>query len=142
MNSATQKNWKLMLTSQNSLMAFRLQIVQGQITEHHGLGVWGHAESWLVGGEVRVMNNVFWSWGQFWGLFQTPSVWCHGKVVVGGRISFHLRAQELKQNLGQDVSFSPPEIWTLWPLVRSRLLSSAALGIADYWEGGGKGKKG
>lgn len=42
------------------------------------------------------------------------------------RRSFHLRAQELKHNLGEDVISSLPEVQTLWLLVKSRLWSSVA----------------
>ena len=80
------------------------------------------------------MKHFFRSWGQLWSLCWCPSVWFHGKVV---RVLFHLRAQELKHNLGHDVIFIVPEVQTLWPLVRAGLLSSAASVVADY--GGGEG---
>lgn len=38
----------------------------------------------------------------------------------------HLRVQELKHNLGEDVIFSLPEVQTVCPLVRVGPLSSAA----------------
>lgn len=48
------------------------------------------------------------------------------------RGSFYLRVQELKLNFGQGAMFRLPEGQTLRPLVRSRLLSSAASRVADF----------
>lgn len=102
--------WKIACPERGELMsqragfptACRLQILQGKIGRHRGLGVRGRAGSWLVGGEMRIINHACRSRGQFRGLLRRPSVWSHGKVARG---SFHLRARELKHNLSQDVIF-------------------------------------
>ena len=84
-----------------------------------------------VKGEEKVINYVFRSSGELQGLFLCPSEWSHGKV----RELFHPRAVELKHNLGQDVTFSLSQVWTLWPWTRSQLSSSAASGVADHFGG-------
>lgn len=63
---------------------------------------------------------------------QCTFVHYHGKVV---RKSFHLKAQELKHKLGQVVVLSLPEVHPV-TVSQLRLLSSAALGTADYPGGG------
>lgn len=40
MNGSTQENGKLMFKSPNSLTACRLQLIQGKVTRHCGLGLW------------------------------------------------------------------------------------------------------
>ena len=103
MNGVTKENRMLMLKSPHSLMACRLQITEGKITRHRGLG--GSGSSWELIGQrrVRILNHFFSSWGQLWGLFQHPSVWSHGKVARG---SSQLRSQKRKHDLGQHVIFS------------------------------------
>lgn len=80
------------------------------------------------------MNHFFQFWGKLWSLLSCPS-------VLSGESSQEivlLRAEELKQNLGQDVIFPLPAVQTLvqtlW-LVMRELPSSAASGIADYGAG-------
>ena len=91
----------------------RSEIIYGKVTRHPGMDGCVYVGSWLVRSEARVMNHFYRSWRQLWGLFWHPSVQSHGKVTTE---LFHLRAQELKHNLGQDIIFSLPEVWTVWPL--------------------------
>lgn len=67
----------------------------------------GHAGTWLVIGEVSIINHFFRFSGLFWSFFLCPFALYHGKVVRG---LFHLRVQELKHILGQGVIFSLPEV--------------------------------
>lgn len=39
-NGSTSENGKLKFKSLNSLMACRLQVIQGKVTRHCGLGLW------------------------------------------------------------------------------------------------------
>lgn len=110
-------------------MACRIQVILGKITKHCGFWDGSPAGSCLVGDEVRVIDNFFRSGGQLWGLLWHLSVWLHGKIVRG---SFYFRVQELKLNFGQGAVFRLPDGQTLRPLVRSRLLSSAASRVADF----------
>lgn len=48
----------------DSLMACRSQIPPGKTPRHRGLEVQGRAGSWLVGGEVGVIDHLFRSSGQ------------------------------------------------------------------------------
>lgn len=69
------------------------------------------------------MTHFLRSRGQLWGLLWCLTVWPHGKII---RESFHLRALELKPDLSQDRFLSLPGVQTLWKLVRSWLMFSAA----------------
>lgn len=112
----TPTSWGANVVKDPALTAYRLQITWGKITRHCGLGDRGPPGSWLIGDEVKVMNHFFKFRGQFRGLYGCPSVWFYGEVV---RELFHLKAQELKHNVGQDIIFSLSEVPTVWPLVRS-----------------------
>lgn len=86
----------------------------------------------MLTGEIKVMNHFF-------KVLRTAlrsvlaSIWAHGKVA---RESFHVKAQELKHNLSLNVIFSLLEVWAISPLVRSKLLSSAASGVMIIQEKG------
>lgn len=81
------------------------------------------AESWIMGGEVRVINHFSSLEDSSEVCLGALLVWFHGKAA---RRSFHFRAPELKHNWGQDATCSLPEVQTQWLLVRSGLLYSAA----------------
>lgn len=71
----------------NSPVVCRRQITYHKIPRHHELGVWGYVRSWLVRGEIRVINHFFRSWEQLQGQLSLPE-----QISRSSKGSSHLKA--------------------------------------------------